>query len=394
VHGTPRTPARRFPAGLLMRSIAVLTCLFCSGAAPATTAELSAERPVDRQEEGHNIPPPGVRLFDLHDPGLMSSWPGFLATTPMQNDELLPPSLQSRMTKVVETYQALTPVGQPAFFVATYFDLLSERLLAGAEHESNIFPMQVCPVFASGSDAAVSSLLAVASGLPDALFVNAPGQPERYRFLFLQTEYSHCRFLATVRAPEKFHLPAEAGEQADTVIASLSFNVGMRTYTANLGTKQELRALVEAVGEVDAINKFTQQMPSRSATDEAEVLRFTRLLSLLATDGKSGYAAIPVLLPLLSEGADEHPTAETRSVPVADALDLAYRVREAFRLIVPFPIRDTNELLRAKLAVTQALAAGGEYLAGDERITSLLDQFVIGSDLLLAAAIEKQAIAQ
>jgi hypothetical protein len=135
-------------------------------------------------------------------------------------------------------------------------------------------------------------------------------------------------------------------------------------------------------------------MPSRSATDEAEVLRFIRLLSLLATDGKSGYAAIPVLLPLLSEGADEHPTAETRPVPVADALDLAYRVREAFRLIVPFPIRDTDELLRAKLAVTQALAKGGEYLAGDERITSLLDQFVIGSDLLLAAAIAEQAIAQ
>jgi hypothetical protein len=387
VHGTPRTSAHGSPAGLLTRSMAVLTCLFFSGTASATTAELAAERPVDGQEEGHNIPPLGVRLFDLHDPALMSSWPGFLATTPMLNDEPLPPLLQSRLAKVVETYQALTPVGQPAFFVATYFDLLSERLLAGVEHESNIFPMQVCPVFASGSDAAVSSLLAVASGLPDALFVNAPGQPERYRYLFLQTEFSHCRFLAMVGGPEKIRLTAESGARPDTVSAHLSFDVGMRTYTATLGTKQELRALLEAVGEVDAISMFTQQMPSRSATDEAEVLRYTRLLSLLATDSKSGYAAIPVLFPLLSEGADEFPAAGTRSVPVADALDLAYRVREAFRLIVPFPIRDTDELLRAKLAVMQALAAGGEYLAGDERIRSLLNQFVNGSDLLLAAAI-------
>jgi hypothetical protein len=377
-----------------MRSIAVLTCLFFSGAASVTTAGLAVEEPVAGQPDGHNMPPLGVRLFDLHDPGLMSSWPGFVATTPMLNDELLPASLQSRLTKVVETYRALTPVGRPAFFVATYFDVLSERLLSGVDHESKILPMQVCPVFASGSDAAVSSLLAVASGLPDALFVNAPGQPERYRYLFLQTEFSHCRFLAAVQAPETIRLTTEAGERTGTVTAQLSFAVGMRSYTATLGTRQELRALLEAVGEVDAISMFTQQMPSRSATDEGEVLRFTRLLSLLATDGKSGYAAIPVLFPLLSEGADEVPSAETKSVRVADALELAYQVREAFRLIVPFPIRDTDELLRAKLAVMQALAAGGEYVAGDERITSLLDQFVTGSDLLLAAAIAEQAMAQ
>jgi hypothetical protein len=390
VNGAIKTTACKTQARLLMRSIAALAWLvFCWGAASATTAEGIAAQSVDEYEDLPDLIPLGVRLFDLHDPGLMSSWPGFLATTPMQNNELLPASLQNRLTRVVANYRSLTPVGRPAFFVATYFDVLSERLLGGAGHDHSIFPMEVCPVFASGSDAAVSSLLAVASGLPDAVFVNAPGQPERYRYLFLQTEFSHCRFLATaaVQAPEKSSLPAEARERAGTAMVRLSFEVGSRTYTATLGTKQELRALVEAIGEVDAISMFTQQMPGRGARDEAEVLRFIRLLSLLATDGKSGYAAIPVLFPLLVEGADDANAAGTGSLRIADALNLAYEVRAAFRRIVRFPIRDTEELHDARLAVMKALAEGGDYVATDERISSLLDQFVNGSELLLAGTV-------
>ena len=374
-----------------MRNIAVLALLFCCGAALAISTEVWVPRPVDEHGDISNIPPLGVRLFDLHDPGLMNTWPSFLASTPMLNDELLPKSLQDRLTNVVATYQFLTPIDRPAFFVATYFDLLSERLLSvDLDEESEIFPMQVCPVFASGRDASVSSLLAVASGLPDALFVNAPGQPERYRYLFLQTEFSHCRFLATLQALEGTRLPVQAGKHADTVVANLSFDVGMRSYTAILGTKEELRALVETVGEVDAVTMFRRQMPGRSAFDEAEVLRFIRLLSLLATDGQSGYAAIPVLFPLLSEGADEVHSAETESLRIADALDLAYQARDAFRQIVPSSIRDTDELLSAKLTVMKALAKGGDYHAADDRITSLLDQFVNGADLLLATTIAQE----
>jgi hypothetical protein len=374
---------------LLKRSIAVLAWLFCCSAASATSAEGGAAHPVDEHEDLAGIPPLGVRLFDLHDPALMSAWPGFVATTPMQNDELLPASLQSRLTSVVANYQALTPIGRPAFFVATYFDVLSEHLLGGVYQESNIFPMQVCPVFASGGDAAVPSLLAVASGLPDALFVNAPGQPERYRYLFLQTEFSHCRFLATatVQAPERTRPPAQPGDRAPAAVAHVTFEVGRRTYTATLGTRQELRALLEAIGEVDAVSVFKQQVPRRGARDEAEVLRFIRLLSLLATDGKSGYAAIPVLFPLLSGGADDLDSARIETLQVADALALAYEVRAAFRRIVPFPIRDTDALQSANLAVMKALSEGGENAAVDERISSLLDQFVIGTDLLLAATV-------
>jgi hypothetical protein len=346
--------------------------------------------PADDRGALSTISSQGVEVFDLHDPGLMSHWSTFLATTPMLNDQLLPPSLQDRLKNVVATYRFLTPADRPAFFVATYFDLLSERLLAvHADDGSEILPMRVCPVFTSGADASVTSLLAVASGLPDELFVNAPGRPERYRYLFLQTEFSHCRFLGAIRAAAESRRPGPAGRHAETGSAILSFTVGARRFNAVLSSKEEFRALLETVGEVDAVTTFREQMPRRRAVDEAEVLCFIRLLSLLATDGRSGYAAIPVLFPLLSAvGADGH-TAEAESLLIVDALELAFEVRDVFRQIVPFEIRSLGELLNAKLAVSQALEDGA-HQEEDVRVTALLEQFVAGSDLLLATTIAQE----
>jgi hypothetical protein len=360
-----------------MRNVAVLVLLLHCAAAFATRVG-----PPNGQGNTTTIPPGGVALFHLHDPELMNTWATFLATTPMLNNTLLPSSLQDRLANVVATYRFLTPVDRPAFFVATYFDLLSERLLAvGADERSEIFPMQVCPVFSSAADASVSKLLAVASGLPDELFVNAPGKPERYRYLFLQTEFSHCKFLATIIPSDDKRPPEQASEHPDTGFGNVSFNVGARPYTAVLSTKRELRALVETVGDVDAITAFRRQVTGPSTADEAEVLIFVRLLALLATDGNSGYAAIPVLFPLLQERADNGYASTTDSLQIADALELAYQAREQFCQIVPFAIRDTEDLLNAKLAVMQSLA---DFGTADERLTSLLYQFVSGSDLLLA----------
>lgn len=379
-----------------MRQIVTLAALVTCGAALVVTADRLATRPVDENlaiPDGPPISPPinppiGVRLFNLHDPGLVRTWPGFLETTPMLNDELLPPSLQHRLKNVVATYRTLTPIDQPAFFVATYFDLLSERLLAAASGTvKEISPLRVCPVFASGHDAPVSRLLAVASGLPAELFAAAPGQAERYRYLFLQTEFSHCRFLATIRAAEP-GVPLRANQPTDVAGASVTFDVGDRSYTAILGTRDELRALLETVGEVDATAQFRQQMPDRDGLDEADVLSFVRLLSLLATDGKNGYAGIPVLFPLLNEQADGMRDADRATLRIADALDLAYRVRAAFREIVPFPIRDTNDLLDAKLAIMETLAYGGHHRSTDERV--LLERFVSESDLLLTTTVARQ----
>lgn len=375
-----------------MRTVAVLALLLYAGAMPAS----SADRGVAVPATGSGIlDVPGIRLFDLHEPGLMGTWGQFLATTRMLNEEPLPPALQNRLMSVVATYQALTPVDRPAFFVAQYFDLLSERLLsADAGSSRDVLPMQVCPVFASGADAPVESLLALASGLPDDLFVNAPGEPDRYRYLFLQTEFSHCRFLATLGAADETLLPV-AGELpgvSGPAPARLSFTLGTRSWSADLNSADELRALVETVGDVDAIAAFRREMRSTGTADEAEVLAFIRLLSLFATRGSNGYAAVPVLFPLLSGSGDGAQAERLQAGPlqVADALSLAYAARAAFLDIVPFPIRTPEDLLGARLAVMEALAEGGVCRAGDERVKALLDRFVTGADLLLPTLLAQE----
>jgi hypothetical protein len=202
----------------------------------------------------------------------------------------------------------------------------------------------------------------------------------------LQTEYSHCKFLATTIAAHDPRQPIQAEGHDATAVANLSFEVGELSYTAALSTKKELRALLETVGDADAIATFRQESETHRTVDEAEVLTFIRLLSLLATDGMSGYAAIPVMLPLVSERGEGGYAGATESLRIADSLALAYRARELFSRIVPFAIRDTQDLLNAKFAVMQALAEDEDNETSDERLIALLDQFVIGCDLLLATA--------
>lgn len=353
-------------------------------------AALASGSPPER-EDGATLPPHGVTLFELHDPSLAKDWTRFLDTTPMLNAKPLPDFLRDRLTNDVAIYRSLTPPGQPAFFVATYFDVLSEHLLtANPEIPDKIRPMQVCPVFTSGRDASVSSLLAAASGLPAELFVNAPGRAERYRSLFLHTEYSHCRVLATIRSVEGSSVRVRTGEQDGERIRSLTFKVGTRACTANLSTKEELRALVETVGDVDAIAGFNDlDRGGRSAT-EVEVFVLARLLSLLATDGNNGYAAIPVLAPLLAEVAGDANGAQPFELLVADGLNLAYKVRKQFRRHVPFAIRDTQDLLTAQQIIMRLLSEDGVLLATDPRLRALLQQFVTGVELLLAPPVAEK----
>lgn len=369
---------------VLTRSVTFLVLLAHCAGVLAGNVDNDGSVPLASFEGTTTLTPPGVALFDLHDPGLMSQWASFLASTPMLNEAFLPSSLQNRLTAVVATYRTFTPAHQPEFFVATYLDLLSERLLAAnAEGPGDIMPMRICPVFASGSDAPVSSLLAMASGLPDTLFVNAPGKPERYRYLFLQTEYSHCRFLATIRAATEPVAPVQLGWQEESTLARLTFNVGERPYTAMFGSTEELRALVETVGDIDAIAAFRQRMATPGTFDEAEVFIFIRLLSLLTTDGKSGYAAIPVLYPLLSRASNDESPGGAATLRVAEAMEHSFLARAAFREIVPFAIRDRDDLLHARAAVMRALSEDRQFQAADQRVTSLLARFVTGSGLLL-----------
>lgn len=367
-------------ASFLVKSVAVIALLLICSATVAMKNEQRVHSSVDEQPAAPA--PKGVRLFDLHDPDLSRVWPEFLAATPMLDNRPVPPPLQNRLRTLVGTYRDLTAVGEPAYFVATYFDLLSEELLAkDVSLERTVLPMQVCPVFASGRDAAVSTLLATVSGLSTDLFLHAPGREERYRYLLLQTEFSHCNFLTTARA-----LAVDvAAHYPDPNIA---FHLDSRSLEAIVGSRDELRALVETVGEIEAIRSFRDKWPASGDADEADVLSFLRLLSLLATDSKNGYGAIPVLFPLLAGGGMD--AAPTASLAVADALELAYQARAAFRKLVPYRIHDAGDLWRAKLLVRNALTGVAAHSPIDTQITDLLQQFVDGADLLLAAVTPKQ----
>jgi hypothetical protein len=169
---------------------------------------------------------------------------------------------------------------------------------------------------------------------------------------------------------------------------NISFRVGPRNFRVHVGSRDELRAIVETVGEIDAISAFRKQWPANGIADEADVLRYVRLLSLLATDSKNGYGAIPVLFPLLNS-TGEYPD-PSGSLEVSDALELAYRLRAVFRENVPIDIRDTDDLLRAKQSVMQAQADNVAFGPADAQIHGLLRQFVVGSDLLLPARAGKE----
>jgi hypothetical protein len=367
-----------------MKSLGCLALLLQCLAALAASADYVGGSGEDERGESSTIAPRGVALFDLHDPELMGSWADFLEKTPMLNAKPLPSGLQGRLTNDVVVYQYLTPADQPAFFVATYFDVLIDNLLvADGEETIEIRPMQVCPVFTSGKDPSVSSHLAVATGLPDELFANAPGRPERYRNLFLQTEYSHCRFLAAFWAVDGTGVRFHADEYQGKRLAHFSFEVGSRSYTACVGTRDELRALLEVLGDVDAISRVRGEESGRNSADETEVFSFARLLALLATDSKNGYAAIPVLYPMLN-GQDDVHNAERGCLPIADALKLAYKAREAFRQLVTFSISDVETLSTAKLTVMRALSDDSYLLTAGEQLTAILHRFVTGADLLLA----------
>jgi hypothetical protein len=83
-------------------------------------------------------------------------------------------------------------------------------------------------------------------------------------------------------------------------------------------------------------------------------------------------------------GQDDVHNAERGCLPIADALKLAYKAREAFRQLVTFSISDVETLSTAKLTVMRALSDDSYLLTAGEQLTAILHRFVTGADLLLA----------
>jgi hypothetical protein len=253
----------RFILGLAL----ALVCL-PSGGAPDRTAYLAAAAGVP------------IHVFDLQAPDVSQRFRDFLLEVPMTNNRPLPAALVDDTVASLSFVKAVTPVGEPSYFVAAYIQKTPLVALAQADRErylqrygEEVYPQQVCPVFLNLEGATVPRLLSTAVNLPDAFFENVEGSAENFDRLFALTEASHCGFIARELA-------------SPTVLP------------AGLSQKQ-LRTILEALGDFEATAVFRRTLDRNSdagGTDEADVLRAARLLAMFLLDRKNPYTPVPGLL--------------------------------------------------------------------------------------------------
>jgi len=253
----------RFILGLAL----TLACL-PSGGAPDRTAYLAAAAGVP------------IHVFDLQAPDVSQRFRAFLSAVPMTNNRPLPAALVDDTVASLAFVKAVTPVGEPSYFVAAYIQKTPLVALAQADREryllrygEDVYPQQVCPVFLDPANASVPRLLSTAVNLPDSWFESVDGTAENFDRLFALTEASHCGFIARELANPTV-LPA-----------------GL--------TQKEVRTILEALGDFEATAVFRSgKGPGSRAggTDEADVLHAARLLAMFLLDRRNPYTPIPGLM--------------------------------------------------------------------------------------------------
>jgi hypothetical protein len=253
----------RFILGLAL----MLACL-PSGGAPDRGAYLAAAAGVP------------IHVFDLQAPDVSQRFRAFLSSVPMTNNRPLPAALVDDTVASLSFVKAVTPAGEPSYFVAAYIQKTPLVALEQADREryllrygEDVYPQQVCPVFLNPANASVSRLLSTAVNLPDAWFESVDGTAENFDRLFALTEASHCGFIARELANPTV-LPAGLSQK-------------------------ELRTILEALGDFEATAVFRAGMGHdvhAPSTDEADVLHAARLLAMFLLDRKNPYTPIPGLM--------------------------------------------------------------------------------------------------
>lgn len=216
-----------------------------------------------------------LRVFDPFADDAMERFAHFLETVHMLNHRPVPERLRRETTAALR-FLTQSSRQQPIYFVATFFEraslhpgLSEARADTIARYGEEVFPQLTCPIFATRANGDVPAMLSAASGLPRDYFVDAPGRPELYHKLFLLTEVSHCGFLARIR-------------QDAALIAQV-------------GCALELRILIEAVGDFEAIAAFRMLNGRQAAHDEGSVLRATRTIATFLGERADAYRYIPGL---------------------------------------------------------------------------------------------------
>lgn len=246
--------------------LGLLLAILCisSGRATDRTAWLSALAGVP------------IRIFELQAPDVSAQFRSFLSEVPMTNDRPVPNALIDDTVASLTFLKSATPADEPSYFVASYIHKTPLVALPPASRErylkrygETVYPQRVCPVFLDRANASVPKLLSTAVSLPARYFTNVVGSADNYDRLFGLTEASHCGFIAR--------------ELINPVIPP-----GLQ--------RRELRTLLEALGDHEAIAVFRATGVASGLADEADVLYAARLLAMFLLERRSPYTPIPALL--------------------------------------------------------------------------------------------------
>ena len=218
-----------------------------------------------------------IRVFDLQADGVSEAFRAFMQSVPMTNDRQVPGRLVDDTVASLTFLKASTPPNVPSYFVAAYIHKTAlvpmsadDRAHYLGRYGEAVYPQQVCPVFISRTGSSVAELLSVATNLPAAWFERARGEPENYSQLFALTEASHCGFIAR--------------ELANPTISP-----------SGLG-HDDLRTILEALGDFEATAAVRAGMPAATAADEADTLFAARLLAMFLLERENAYTALPALV--------------------------------------------------------------------------------------------------
>ncbi len=238
---------------------------------------ISSGRATDRTAWLSSLAGVPIRIFTLQAPDVSAEFRAFLADVPMTNDRPVPAALIDDTVASLAFLKSSTPPDEPSYFVASWIhktplvalpEVSRERYLE--RYGETVYPQQVCPVFLDRADADVARLLATAVNLPARWFTQVNGTAEAYDRLFGLTEASHCGFIAH--------------ELAHPTVIPAGLD------------RRELRIVLEAIGDYEAIAVFRAQGPHRELADEADVLYASRLLASFLVRRENPYTTIPALL--------------------------------------------------------------------------------------------------
>lgn len=218
-----------------------------------------------------------IRIFELQAPNVSAQFRAFLSEVPMTNDRPVPGALIDDTVASLLFLKSATPADEPSYFVASYIhktplvassSAFRERYLE--RYGETVYPQQVCPVFLDRAEASVPKLLSTAVNLPSRWFRNVTGTAEDFDRLFGLTEASHCGFIAR--------------ELVNPTVIPRGLD------------RQELRTMLEALGDYEAMAVFRATGSTQELADAADVLYAGRLLAMFLLERRSPYTPIPALL--------------------------------------------------------------------------------------------------